>query len=256
MKKTLCLLATLLLFSLVFSLGVAAEENAPVLTPTDSAEGALLPSGGDPADGDAAESSMENTPVEDAPVGNIPVEDAPAGNTPVEDAPLLSDTEKGASAVFSNAVGAFLEEHAEKIFCALACLASIVPTLLYKTGLLPLLRAGLSAMSDATDKAGKKTAEFSAVAEEKLATLKAGADAAVLASENALSVLREAEKRLAALEDALADSVKEKQKTSAALQTETELLFRLLQCANLPQAQKDLMTERYLAFERTLAENE
>ena len=246
MKKTLCLLATLLLFSLVFSLGVAAEENAPVLTPTDSAEGTLLPSGGDPADGDAAESSMENTPVEDAPVGN----------TPVEDAPLPSDTEKGASAVFSNAVGAFLEEHAEKIFCALACLASIVPTLLYKTGLLPLLRAGLSAMSDATDKAGKKTAEFSAVAEEKLATLKAGADAAVLASENALSVLREAEKRLAALEDALADSVKEKQKTSAALQTETELLFRLLQCANLPQAQKDLMTERYLAFERTLAENE
>jgi hypothetical protein len=113
----------------------------------------------------------------------------------------------------------------------------------------------LSALCDASGKAGKQAEEFSSLAEEKLSVLKEGAEAAVLASQSALSVLSETEKRLAALEAALEESVREKKKTTAALQTETELLFRMLQCVNLPQAQKDLMSERYLALQKTLEEN-
>ncbi len=166
-----------------------------------------------------------------------------------------SETANTENAVFTNAVGDFLSKHAEKILCVLACLASLVPTLLYKTGLLPLLRAGISALSDVSGKTSQKAEEFSALAEEKLAALKEGAEAAVLASQSALTVLSETEKRLAALESALNESVRDKKKTTAALQTETELLFRMLQCVNLPQAQKDLMSERYLALQKTLEEN-
>lgn len=171
-------------------------------------------------------------------------------------APLSTNGEEemGRTA-FTEAVSDFWNAHAEKVLCALAFIASLVPTLLYKTGLVPLLRAGLSALCDASGKAGKQAEEFSSLAEEKLSVLKEGAEAAVLASQSALSVLSETEKRLAALETALEESVREKKKTTAALQTETELLFRMLQCVNLPQAQKDLMSERYLALQKTLEEN-
>ncbi|MBP3437232.1 MAG: hypothetical protein J6K61_04940 [Clostridia bacterium] len=156
--------------------------------------------------------------------------------------------------VFTNAIGDFLRENAEKIFCALACIASLIPGFLYKTGLLPLLRSALSALSDSANKAGKKTEEFSANAEEKLASLQQGASAVLQVSENTVALLQEAEERLAALEEALAQNLKEKQKTTAALQTETELLFRMLQCANLPQAQKDAMSSSFFALQQTLKE--
>ena len=95
---------------------------------------------------------------------------------------LLDAEESKEGATVSRAIGDFLQENADKIFCALACLASVLPTLVYKTGLLPLLRSGLSALADAGSKAGKKAEEFSLLAEEKLADLKRGAEAAASAA--------------------------------------------------------------------------
>ena len=64
------------------------------------------------------------------------------------------------------------------------------------------------------------------------------------------------EEKLAALETALERSEGDRQKTAAVLRTETELFYELLASVNLPETQKDSMTESYYRLKRILEAEE
>ena len=66
------------------------------------------------------------------------------------------------------------------------------------------------------------------------------------------ALLTDMEGRLAALEKELAAAEKERKDTAAVLRTETELFYELLHSVNLPEAQKESMTESYYRLKRQL----
>ena len=60
------------------------------------------------------------------------------------------------------------------------------------------------------------------------------------------------EERLAALEAALRASENDRQNTAEVLRTETELFYEMLASVNLPEAQKESMTESYYRMKKKL----
>jgi len=74
--------------------------------------------------------------------------------------------------------------------------------------------------------------------------------------EGAKKFLNSLEAKLSTLEDALNKSEEERRTTAAVLRTETELFYELLSSVNLPEAQKDSMTESYYRLKRVLEAGE
>lgn len=156
------------------------------------------------------------------------------------------------SAPLTALVADFFTENADTILGALTLLGSLLVAFLYKKGLLPLVRSGLSALASLLGKTGEITEKFTSEASTVLTDIKeqtAPVLAAVSESRDALLALGE---RMAALEDALAKSEADRKSTAAVLATETELFYELLSSVNLPQAQKDSMTESYYRLKQSL----
>lgn len=156
------------------------------------------------------------------------------------------------STPFTTLVADFFTENADTILGSLTLLGSLLVAFLYKKGLLPLVRSGLSALASLLGKTGEVTEKFTSEASAVLTDVKAQTApllGAVHESRDALISLGE---RLATIEAALAESEKERKATAAVLVTETELFYELLSSVNLPQAQKDSMAESYYRLKKTL----
>ena len=138
----------------------------------------------------------------------------------------------------SESILGFLDENTAEILGTLTFLASVLVAFFYKKGILPLLRTGLSALSESAGKTGRLTEKFAAKAEEEIAAIRAS-------TLPVAEVLQKTEECMNEMHQTI-DEVKEAwEQTRRILATETTLFYELLSSANLPQAQKDSMSDSY-----------
>ena len=153
---------------------------------------------------------------------------------------------------FTETLSLFFTENADTLLGVLTLIGSLLVAFFYKTGLMPLLRSGLSALGDLLSKSRELTESFTKEAGERFARMEESvlpmADA-MRKGEEALSALEE---KLKALEEALSKSEKERRLTAEVLRTETELFYEMLVSVNLPEGQKESMTESYYRLKRIL----
>lgn len=157
-------------------------------------------------------------------------------------------TEDTATGVFA----AFLSENADTLLGLLTLVGSLVVAFLYKTGLLPMLRTGLRALGDTLGKSRELTERFTEDAGAHIKRIEEQTQPVLDAVLRSETLIRTLEERLGAMEAALAESERDRKETAAILATETELFYELLHSVNLPEAQKEAMTESYYRLKRTL----
>ena len=157
---------------------------------------------------------------------------------------------------FTDTVTSFITQNADTLLGLLTLGASFLVAFLYKTGLLPLLRSGLSALGDLLGKSRELTEQFTKETGEQVSRIEAYIAPMSDTLARSEEVLHAAEAKLSALEEALVKSEGERRKTSEVLRTETELFYELLASVNLPEAQKDSMTESYYRLKRVLEAEE
>lgn len=168
-----------------------------------------------------------------------------------EGAEVLPDT-SGDGLPLVGSVADFLRENSHTLLGLLTFLGSLLVAFFYKTGLLPMLRSGLSALGDLLGKSATMTERFTENAGETFARMEE-ATAPLLSiakeTEAALTLLGE---RVAALSEELQRAEKDRSLTAEVLRTETELFYEMLHSVNLPEAQKESMTESYYRMKRLL----
>lgn len=157
---------------------------------------------------------------------------------------------------FTNTVTAFLTQNGNTLLGILTLVGTFLIAFLYKTGLLPLLRSGLSALGDLLGKSRDLTESFTKETSEQVTRIESCMTPMKEALERAEALLLATEAKLCALEEALEKSEGDRQKTANVLRTETELFYELLNSVNLPEAQKDSMTESYYRLKRVLEAEE
>lgn len=173
-------------------------------------------------------------------------EEAPTPETGAENG------EVGDGDTASGAFAAFLTENADTLLGLLTLVGSLLVAFLYKTGLLPMLRAGLRAIGDTLGKSRELTERFTEDAGAHIKSIEEHTRPVLAAVERSEAIIRALEERLGAMERALSESERDRKETAAILRTETELFYELLHSVNLPEAQKEAMTESYYRLKRTL----
>ena len=157
---------------------------------------------------------------------------------------------------FTQVVTDFLTQNGDTLLGVLSLIGTLLVAFLYKTGLLPLLRSGLSALSDLLGKNREVTEHFTKETGEQIHRIEEYMTPMVDTLARSENALRAMEEKLAALETALERSEGDRQKTAAVLRTDTELFYELLASVNLPETQKDSMTESYYRLKRILEAEE
>lgn len=153
---------------------------------------------------------------------------------------------------FTETLSLFFTENADTLLGILTLLGSLLVAFFYKTGLMPLLRSGLSALGDLLGKSRELTESFTKEATERFARVEENVLPMVDAMRKGEEALAALEEKLTALEDALTKSEKERRLTAEVLRTETELFYEMLVSVNLPEGQKESMTESYYRLKRIL----
>ena len=146
----------------------------------------------------------------------------------------------------------FWENNGSTLLSATGVFLSLLLAFLYKSGLLPLLTKGLSAISAGTDKAAEITSEFTRKATEALTALESNARDALSHAEATEAVVKGTEAMLAALKDALEDARAERARIALVLTEETALFYELLNSVKLPEAQKEVIRQRYYKYQALL----
>ena len=168
-----------------------------------------------------------------------------------EAAEVLPDT-SGESLPLVGSVSAFLEENSPTLLGILTLLGSLLVAFFYKLGLLPMLRSGLSALGDLLGKSASLTEGFTKSAGETIARIEDATAPIIAMTKDTKEVLCALEERIAALSDELSASEADRLLTAEVLRTETELFYEMLHSVNLPEAQKESMTESYYRMKRLL----
>ncbi|MBE6655974.1 MAG: hypothetical protein E7609_03755 [Ruminococcaceae bacterium] len=170
-------------------------------------------------------------------------------------------SETDASAVtegggFTETLAAFITTNADTLLGILTLVGSLLVAFFYKTGLMPVLRSGLSALGELLGKSRDLTEHFTKETGDRLAHMEESVAPMLDAMRHGEELLLTLEAKLSTLEDALNKSEEERRTTAAVLRTETELFYELLSSVNLPEAQKDSMTESYYRLKRVLEAGE
>lgn len=158
-----------------------------------------------------------------------------------EDAPAVTDT-----------VITFLDDNGDTLLSALGVVVSLLLALLYKSGLLPLVSRGLKAISESSDKAAGITFAFAERASDTLDKLESTSSAALSRAEETAILVKGTEEVLAALQEALTAAQAERGRIAMVLAEETALFYELLNSVKLPEAQKDVIRERYYRYQTLL----
>ena len=157
---------------------------------------------------------------------------------------------------FTDTLAAFITDNGDTLLGVLTLVGSLLVAFFYKTGLMPVLRSGLSALGELLGKSRDLTESFTKDAGERFARIEESVTPMVDALRHGEETLFALEARLASLEDALKKSEGDRQKTAEVLRTETELFYEMLISVNLPEAQKESMTESYYRLKRVLEKEE
>ena len=221
MKKLIAL--SLLLFALV----------TLVALPTLAADAPL-----------ASDASTEITPDATAPDATAP-----------ETESALQGTDASATP-FTDALASFFTESGGTLLSALTLLSSLLVALLYKRGLLPLVRSALSGIADTAEKAATATKQFTGSAEEALAAMEEKNAPLLDMAKQSAEAVAAVESALAELSARLSAAEKDRRKTAEVLLTETTLFYEMLHAVNLPETQKESMSESYYRLKRMLETEE
>lgn len=162
------------------------------------------------------------------------------------------ESENAEALPFTNAVSAFFTENGNTLLGLLTFIGSLIVAFLYKTGLLPMMRTGLSALRDLLSKNSDLTEDFTKEASALFKRIEEKTEQIPTMLDKTEKTLEELEGRLTTLEDALRASETDRQNTSEILRTETELFYEMLSSVNLPEAQKESMTESYYRMKKKL----
>ena len=141
-------------------------------------------------------------------------------------------------------------DYISEILCVLAFGGSFLIAVLYKKGLLPLLKGALGAINSAVGRI-KDATENSAIADtEKTAKITEALDRAQSLIEAQTRSLEDVEKRL----DALSQDKSEREKMKLILECEVELLYDIFMSSALPEYQKDAVAKRLKAISSLVKE--
>ena len=141
-----------------------------------------------------------------------------------------------------------IEKHTGEIFCALSLLGTLILTFLYKTGLLPMLKASITALSGTVSGIKEKNEEYSR-------ELMLGKDALLSGLEKADEALAAISERINAFElDAKRADNLEKRDTAIMLilKTQIDALSDVFMSSSLPEYQKAALGERITSMKEAL----
>ena len=158
-------------------------------------------------------------------------------------------TEEADAPAALEAIVDFLEQNASELLGALTLVASLIVAFLDKSGLLPLLRNGLSVLADTAGKTGKMTEVFTERAEAELCAIRES-----LAPYTEL--LSKSEAYLKTVSEAMASAERSECETRDILAALTALFYELLASVNLPEAQKESMAQSFYKLKKRLEDGE
>lgn len=139
----------------------------------------------------------------------------------------------------------FARRYTGEICGLLAFFGSLLLTLCYRSGMLPLLASGLGAVRGAVEELKSGTEDRTAAQEAALAEFRAAAQPLLTQSADMLA-------RMSELEAELAAAAEQRTDTASVLRMQSELFYRIFMGANLPQYQKDELGDCYAAMRRVL----
>ena len=157
---------------------------------------------------------------------------------------------------FAETLSLFFRENADTLLALLTLIGSLLVAFLYKTGMLPLLRSGLSALGDLLGSSRDITERFTKEASKKISDIEERFTPLSELLTRGEETLLAFSKKLTEIEEKLAKSEEVQETTSEVLRTETELFYELLASVNLPEAQKESMGESYYRLKRSLEARE
>ncbi|MBQ7363196.1 MAG: hypothetical protein IJW48_01970 [Clostridia bacterium] len=153
---------------------------------------------------------------------------------------------------FFTAVFAAFRGYLPEILGTLTFIGSLVLAFCYKRGLLPLVKASLSALSGVVGEVKKKAEDGELISRElnNAVTERLGAAEAALSS--LTGSLNELSDSLSAAEERSLDRAK----LTAVLTTQIDLLYDIFMSSSIPQFQKELVGESVARMKEALSENE
>lgn len=145
-----------------------------------------------------------------------------------------------------------VKKYATEIFCALSFIGSLILAYAYRSGLLPIIKSGIGAISDVVSRI-KETTERGESKTDEIASAVCGrlsnAEACLDNIENAIDVLGE---RL----DLLSKDADERKKLRVILSAQIDMLYSIFMTSALPQYQKDEVGMKISEMREALLGNE
>lgn len=163
-------------------------------------------------------------------------------------ATLLTVPAHAAGGAFTEGVKTLWEEHSGEIFSALALLGSVLVAVLYKVGLLPLLKKALGAIGAAAKGTAAKTEELVRTVEERERAL---SDTLSPVTDRMAEMEKQLAKAKTATEETLlrlAELEKREEDALRLLRGQAAMLHGLALGANLPKFRKDAIDREYLSL--------
>ena len=172
----------------------------------------------------------------------------PVNNGRAED--LAAKKSEDAQINFFEKLYEAVRDYISEILCVLAFGGSFLIAVLYKKGLLPLLKSALSAINATVGKIKEATEKGANADAEKTAKITGALDKAYGLIEAQNKTLDAVEKRL----DALSADKTERDRLKLILECEVELLYDIFMSSGLPEYQKDAVAKRLKAIESLVKE--
>ena len=161
---------------------------------------------------------------------------------------LLAMPAHAAGGPFTEGVKTLWEEHSGEIFSALALAGSVLVAVLYKVGLLPLLKKALGAIGATAKGTAAKAEELVRTVEEREQAL---SDALLPVADKVAQMekrMEEAKEAEAAALLRLGELEKREEETLRLLRGQVAMLHGLAMGANLPKFRKDAIDREYLSL--------
>lgn len=186
----------------------------------------------------------------------IPTVDAAGGaetaNATQPDTEIADTKESGEGVNFFEKLYLTLSDYVSEIFCLLAFVGSFLIALLYKKGLVPLVKGALGAIGGTVNKIKDVTESHAESQMGITAGLTEALDRAYTLIEGQGALLVDVQKRL----DELSGDKNEKEKIKIVLESEVELLYDIFMSSALPEYQKDAVAKRLKAIRAVIKEDE
>lgn len=150
----------------------------------------------------------------------------------------------------SDRVVQFVGDHLSELFCMLAFVGSVLLAAVYKKGLLPLLRTGLSkvagSLGEGIDSIQRTADALASRTDSSVGGLVERVEPMLDAARRAADHAQTLAIRLEALEAELSSAIEERQAAAVLLRGQLEMLYEFCMAVNLPQYQKDRLGQTYV----------